>query len=67
MKSGSYSPNKTFISKHHCINYKSLFNLLTKYDNVFLIVDFDVGKNNVSLEDFRQLDNLKHLMKVSNC
>ena len=40
---------------------------MTKYDNVFLMGDFNADKNNTSLKDFCQLYNLKHLIKVPTC
>ena len=40
---GSCNPNKTFISKHLNITSKNLYNPSSKYDNVFLIGDFDIG------------------------
>ena len=40
---------------------------MTKYDNVFLLGDFNADKNNTSLKDFCQLYDLKHLIKVPTC
>ena len=64
---GSYNPHKNLISQHLSVISKSLDTLLTKYDNVFLMGDFNADKNNTSLEDFCQLYNLKHLIKVPTC
>ena len=64
---GSYNPHKSLISQHLCVISKSLDTLLTKYDTVFLMGDFNADKNNTSLKDFCQLYNLKHLIKVPTC
>ena len=64
---GSYNPHKNLISQHFSLISKSLDTLLTKYDNVFLMGDFNADKNNTSLKDFCQLYNLKHLIKVPTC
>ena len=61
---GSYNPHKNLVSQHFSVISKSLDTLLTKYDNGFLMGDFNADKNNTSLKDFCQLYNLKHLMKV---
>ena len=34
------------------------------YDNIFLMGNFNVDKNDASLKDFCPLYNLKHLIKV---
>ena len=64
---GSYNPHKNLISQHLTVLSKSLDMLLMKYDNVFLMGDFNVDKNQDSLVDFCQLYNLKHLIKVPTC
>ena len=64
---GSYNPHKNLISQHLSVISKSLDTLLTKYDNVFLMGDFNADKNKTSLKDFCQLYNLKHLIKVPTC
>ena len=64
---GSYNPHKNLISQQLSVISKSLDILLTKYDNVFLMRDFNADKNNTSLKDFCQLYNLKHLIKVPTC
>ena len=61
---GPYNPHKNLISQHLSVISKSLDTLLTKYDNIFLMGDFNADKNNTSLKDFCQLYNLKHLIKV---
>ena len=42
---GSYNPHKNLISQHLTVLSKSLDMLLMKYDNVFLMGDFNVDKN----------------------
>ena len=42
---GSYNPHKKLISQHLNVLCKSLDTLLTKYDNVFLMGDFNADKN----------------------
>ena len=37
---------------------------MTKYDNVFLMGEFNIDKNDASLKDFCHLYSLKHLIKV---
>ena len=64
---GSYNPHKNLISHHLSVISKSLDTLLTKYDNAFLMGNFNADKNNTSLKDFCQLYNLKHLIKVPTC
>ena len=64
---GSYNPHKNLISQHLNVLCKSLDTLLTKYDNVFLMGDFNADKNQENLVDFCQLYNLKHLIKVPTC
>ena len=64
---GCYNPHKNLISQHLSVISKSLDTLLTKYDNIFLMGDFNADKNNTSLKDFCQLYNLKHLIKVPTC
>ena len=43
---------KSFIAHHLSIISKSLDTFLTKYDNVFLMWDFNVDKNDATLKDF---------------
>ena len=64
---GSYNPHKNLIYQHLNVLCKSLDTLLTKYDNVFLMGDFNADKNQENLVDFCQLYNLKHLIKVPTC
>ena len=62
-----YNPHKSFISRYFCRRRKHLDTPLTKYDNFFLMGDFNVDKIDGSLIDFLSLYNLKHLIKVSTC
>ena len=41
--------------------------LLTKFDNIFLMEDFNVDNNNTSVDKFYQRYNLKHLVKFPTC
>ena len=63
----SYNPKKNLIQNHLHHIMKNLDYLLSKYENVLLIGDFNVEVTNTHMDDFCHLYNLKSLIKDPTC
>ena len=62
-----YNANNSNICDHLQSLGKSLYTLLTNYDKIFLMRDFDAEEANIYIEDFCNLSKLKNLIKVPTC
>ena len=63
----SYNANNSNIRDHPRSLGKSLDTLLTNYDKVFLMGDFNAEEANIHIKDFCNLYKLKNLIKVPTC
>ena len=63
----TYNPKTSLISKHLNEIGKNLDLLLSKYDNIMLIGDFNAEPTEATVSDFCEIYNLKHLMKDKTC
>ena len=63
----SYNANNSSIRDHLRSLGKSLDTLLTNYDKVFIMVDFNTEEANIHIKDFCNLYKLKNLIKVPTC
>ena len=64
---GSYNPHSSSISTHLKQIGNSLDLLLTNYDNLICVGDFNVEATETSMIEFCQLYSLKHLIKTPTC
>ena len=63
----SYKANNSNIRDHLRSLGKSLDTLLTNYNKVFLMGDFNAEEANIHIKDFCNLYRLKNLIKVPTC
>ena len=63
----SYNANNSNICAHLRSLGKSLDILLTNYDKVFLMGDFNAEEANIHIKEFCNLYKLKNLIKISTC
>ena len=63
----SYNANNSSICDHLRSLGKSLDTLLTSYDKVFLMGDFNAEETNIHIKDFCNLYKQKNLIKVPTC
>ena len=63
----SYNANNNSICDHLRNLGKSLDTLLTSYDKVFLMGDFNAEETNIHIKDFCNLYKQKNLIKVPTC
>ena len=63
----SYNANNNSICDHLRSLGKSLDTLLTSYDKVFLMGDFNAEETNIHIKDFCNLYKQKNLIKVPTC